>query len=306
MSTPFDIVNNVLPYIKALIAWNLSNRGLSQRQIAKSLYVSQALISKYLSKPPQYYISKLKWLGLNEDEVNNVVEVVTNYIVGRRPHDATSYLTIFLLTKLKDGRLCKAHKLLIQGLANCNICYYLTPGVSDEIIQRVKYVLENLEAIRNVGALVPEVGMNIVEARPNARSTSEVVGIPGRVVKVFNTIKAVSEPTYGSSRFMASVLLEVMKYFPNIKSAANIKYSKEIEDSIRKLKLNTTTIGPYENRSIETVVTLISNELKKMKTPPDAIIDLGPPGFEHLIYILAEDSIKLLEKLRLITSVIQG
>ncbi len=302
MSTPFDAVNSVLPYIKGLVAWNLSGRGLSQRQIARALYVSQALVSKYLSKPPQYYISKLRGLGIDEGEVESVAEVVANYILGKRLGDATSYLTIFLLTKLKEGRLCKAHRTLVRGLGNCNICHYLTPGVSDEIVQRVKYVLENLEVMQNVQMLVPEVGMNIVEARPNARSISEVVGIPGRVVKVFNTVRAVSEPTYGSSKFMASLLLEVMKYFPNIRSAANIKYSKEIEDRIRKLKLNVVTIGPYESRSLETVLSLVSNELSRLKICPDAIIDLGPPGLEHLIYLLAEDSLKLLEKFRLLTS----
>ncbi len=304
MSTPFDVVSTILPYIRALVAWSLNSRGLSQRQIAKVLYVSQALISKYLSKTPQYYVGKLKGLGFDEDEVSNVVEVVANYTVGRRLDDATSYLTIFMLSKLRDGRLCRAHKILVRGLSNCNICYYLTPGVRDEVVQRVKYVLENLEIMQNMQALVPEVGMNIVEARYNAKSVSEVVGIPGRIVKVFNTVKAVSEPTYGSSRFMASVLLEVMKYFPNIRSAVNIKYSKETEDILRKLKLNVVSIGSYKNRSVETVVTLISNKLKKIKTYPDAIIDLGPPGFEHLIYVFAEDSIKLLERLRLILSMI--
>ncbi|MEM1982325.1 MAG: thiamine-phosphate synthase family protein [Sulfolobales archaeon] len=302
MSTPFDVVNNVLPYIKALVAWNLSDKGLSQRQVAKTLYVSQALISKYLSKNRNYYLIRLKELGLDEAEVKDVIEVVTNYIVGRRLGDATSYLTIFLLTKLKDGKLCNAHRKLVRGLSNCNICYYLTPGVNDEIIQRVKYALETLETMRDAHTLVPEVGMNIVEARPNAKTIYEVAGIPGRIVKVFNTVKAVSQPTYGSSRFMASVLLEVMKYFPNIKSAANIRYSKELENSLSKLNLNTVRLDPYENRTIETVIELISRELRKLKSYPDAIIDLGPPGFEHLIYLFAEDSLKLLEKIRLIVS----
>ncbi|MCS7108027.1 MAG: thiamine-phosphate synthase family protein [Sulfolobales archaeon] len=304
MSTPFDVVNSVLPYIKALFAWSLSNKGLSQRQVAKALCVSQALISKYLSKEQHYYMSKLKELGLDEAEVKDVIEVVSNYIIGRRLGDATSYLTIFLLTKLKDGKLCNAHRRLVRGLENCNICYYLTPGVSDEVVQRVKYALENLETMRDVMVLVPEVGMNIVEARPNAKTIFEVVGIPGRIVKVFNTVKAVSQPTYGSSRFMATILLEVMKYFPNIRSAANIKYSKELENSLNKLKMNVVRIGPYEYRTLETIVELVSKELRKLKSSPDAVIDLGPPGFEHLIYLFAEDSLKLLEKFRLIVSTI--
>lgn len=304
MSTPFDVVNSVLPYIKALFAWNLNNKGLSQRQVAKALCVSQALISKYLSKEQHYYMSKLKELGLDEAEVKDVIEVVSNYIIGRRLGDATSYLTIFLLTKLKDGKLCNAHRRLVRGLENCNICYYLTPGVTDEVVQRVKYALENLETMRDVMVLVPEVGMNIVEARPNAKTIFEVVGIPGRIVKVFNTVKAVSQPTYGSSRFMATILLEVMKYFPNIRSAANIKYSKELENSLNKLKMNVVRIGPYEYRTLETIVELVSKELRKLKSSPDAVIDLGPPGFEHLIYLFAEDSLKLLEKFRLIASTI--
>lgn len=305
MSTPFDVVSSVLPYIKALLAWSLNDKGLSQRQAAKALHVSQALISKYLSKEPYHYLLKLKELGLDEGEVKEVIEVVTNYLVGRRLGDAASYLTIFLLTKLRDGRLCNAHRKLVRGLVNCNICYYLTPNLSDEVVQRVKYALENIEMIRNIRMLVPEVGMNIVEARPNAKTTFEVVGIPGRIVKVFNTVKAVSQPTYGSSRFMATLLLEVMKYFPNIRSAANIKHSNELEKSLARLKMSMVKIGPYEYRTLDTVIELVSRELRRLKSSPDAIIDLGPPGFEHLIYLLAEDSLKLLEKLRLVASVME-
>jgi predicted fused transcriptional regulator/phosphomethylpyrimidine kinase/predicted transcriptional regulator len=303
--TPFDVVNEILPHIKALIVWNLSNRGFSQRQIARAMFVSQALISKYLAKEPQYYVNKLKSLGFDEPELSSVVEIVTTYIRDGRLNDASFYLTTFLLSKLRDGKLCRIHRSLTHGLLNCSICQQLIFEVADELVQKVKYVLEKLELIPNIQVLVPEIGMNLVEARPNAKTVFEVVGIPGRIVKVFNTIRAVSQPTYGGSRFLSMILLEVMRKFPQVRSAANIKYLESVEKQLRKLNSNIVTIGPYESRSLDIVIKLISKELNSIKTPPDAIIDLGPPGFEHLIYIFAEDSIKLLEKLKLLATSIK-
>lgn len=297
MSTPFDVINYILPDIKALISWNLVKKGVGQRQIARALSTSQALISKYVSKDPAYYLEKLNKLGIDINELNTVIEVITTYIINDRLNDAISYLTIFLLTLLKGRKLCNAHKLIARGLHDCNVCDYIIYTYSDELIERVKYATWVLEALPDIELLVPEVGMNVVEARPNAKTVYDVVGIPGRIVKVFNKVKAVSQPTYGGSRFMASLILEIMKYFPHIKSAMNIKYSEEAEEVLMRLNFNVIKLKQYETRSLNTILNLISNELMRTSTAPDAIIDLGPPGFEHLIYILAEDSLKLINKL---------
>mgnify|MGYP001626166792 CR=1 FL=1 len=297
MSTPFDIVDYILPDIKALISWNLAKKGVGQRQIARALSTSQALISKYLSKDPGYYLEKLSKLGIDISELNTIIEVITTYIIKGRLNDAISYLTIYLLTLLKGRKLCNAHKLIARSLSDCNVCDYIIHAYSDELVERVKYVTWVLETLPDAELLVPEIGMNVVEARPNAKTVYDVVGIPGRIVKVFNKVKAVSQPTYGGSRFMASLILEVMKYFPHIRSAVNIKYSEEAEDALMKLNFNVTKLKHYETRSLNTILSLISNELMRASTAPDAIIDLGPPGFEHLIYVLAEDSLKLVNKL---------
>jgi len=298
--TPLELICAVLPYFKALVAWSLRNRGLGQRTIARALNTSQALISKYLSRPREYYLTLLRDSGFSEEEVGGVVEAVTNYLIKGRAGDAMLFLTTYFLTELRNGRFCQLHRSQVRGLGECSICSYLAVRAGDEVIQRVEDAVKILESLPNIYMVVPEVGMNVVEARAGASSVHEVVGVPGRIVRVFNKVKAVSTPCYGGSRFMATLLLNVMKYFPNVRSAANIRYSKEVENILSKLNLHTLIIGPYEIRTLDGVVSLVNKALATSDKAPDAIIDLGPPGFEHLIYLFAEDSYRLVSKIALI------
>lgn len=306
MSTPFDVVNRILPHIKALIAWDLIKKGLGQRRVARALGTSQALISKYISRAPQYYLDELDRLGIRDEELRSMIEVVSNYIVSGRIDDSRSYLTVYIFTLLRSGKLCKAHRLVSKGLDSCRVCEYMMVGLEDEVVARVKYAVKVIESIPDIELIVPEIGMNVVEAKPNAQSVYEVVGIPGRIIKVNDRVRAVSQPTYGGSRFMASLILKVMKYFPNTRSAINIRYLALLEDMLKGASLRVTRVGPYESRSLNTVLELIERNLSVSPNVPDAIVDVGPPGFEHLIYVLAEDSVKLADKISMLMNYLRG
>ena len=70
-------------------------------------------------------------------------------------------------------------------------------------------------------------------ARKNAQTLKDVAGIPGRVTIVNGMPKAVARPDYGVSSHMARLVISIMKYDPDKRSALNIKYHPNIVESAR-------------------------------------------------------------------------
>ena len=93
-----------------------------------------------------------------------------------------------------------------------------------EVVEALKRALKQLQAVREVAKLIPEVRSNLVYALPYARDYQEVAAFPGRLTVVEGRVFACALPAFGVSRHMASVVLKAMEYDQNMRAAMNIKY----------------------------------------------------------------------------------
>ncbi|MEM2210166.1 MAG: bifunctional hydroxymethylpyrimidine kinase/phosphomethylpyrimidine kinase [Nitrososphaerota archaeon] len=172
------------------------------------------------------------------------------------------------------------------------------------VLENLSKAVELLESHKEVLKLIPEVQSNIVMAlpKPYAKTIKDVAGIPGRIVKFKDRVKAVGNPEFGASSHVARILLKVMEYDQNIRAAMNIKYSQEILEACKKLGFTISFFDrkeePMEIKSIEgaTLQWGVEYAIKKIGKVPDIIYDLGEVGKEPMIRIFDKDAISVAKK----------
>jgi predicted fused transcriptional regulator/phosphomethylpyrimidine kinase len=134
-----------------------------------------------------------------------------------------------------------------------------------KVIQNVKEALALLESHPPMVALMPEVRMNIAMALKNASNPMEVAAVPGRLIPLHGKVTAVSDPEFGASHHLASILL-----MTGNKAVINIKYTGEVLSSLKTLSFSYTD---------------------SPETPADILIDKGGFGIEPCAYIFGRDAV---------------
>jgi predicted fused transcriptional regulator/phosphomethylpyrimidine kinase/predicted transcriptional regulator len=305
MNPPDEImVKFFLPNIRGLIAHKLREKNYSQGKIAQFLSVSQASVSYMFSKNQEYFYSNLKKIGLNEDEIKNLIDLIIEDFIIRSPMESFYTLYSFWKNLLSSGRLCEFHKRMFPTLANCDVC--ITLFRKEEINSEKQRVLKEVEKavtlIENdpyFPLIMPEVAVNIVMAINNAQSKFDVAAIPGRIVRIKNKAKALLKPEFGASNHMAKVLLLVMSFNPSIKAAINIKYDSKIETIIKNMGIKYTFTSIKHKYDIlekeDIILNSIASMLKKSKDFYDIIIDKGSFGIEPITYIFGKEAISVVK-----------
>jgi hydroxymethylpyrimidine/phosphomethylpyrimidine kinase len=148
--------------------------------------------------------------------------------------------------------------------------------------------------------------MNLVESIPAhyVRSVEDVAGIMGRVVRYGDGIKAVGPVRFGASSHLARLVLEVLRRYPEVRSAINIRYD---EKYLRKaVELGYLVVGvdrtkePEESKKVEgsSLKWVVGEALKGCGGRiPDIIYDTGDVGKEAMIRILGRNAAEVVEKL---------
>ncbi|MCE4599661.1 MAG: bifunctional hydroxymethylpyrimidine kinase/phosphomethylpyrimidine kinase [Desulfurococcales archaeon] len=179
-------------------------------------------------------------------------------------------------------------------------------------------VLENLKEAASllrrhetvVAKVVPEVQMNIGMSLPAlyARTPLDVAAFPGRIGVYRGRLVFKAEPEFGASRHIARLILTALSYDERVRSAANIKYDKEIVDAAEDLGYSVVRIDrskeppevkEKEGRTLPWVVREAFKEVGKM---PDVIYDEGDFGKEAMVRVLGEDALVVAEKIVKIAS----
>ncbi|MEM4903586.1 MAG: bifunctional hydroxymethylpyrimidine kinase/phosphomethylpyrimidine kinase [Desulfurococcaceae archaeon] len=180
------------------------------------------------------------------------------------------------------------------------------PAEKYRVLNEVKEAVELL--LKNSGTVlqhVPEVGLNVVEAIDSkyASSVDDVAGVVGRIVKAGKKLVAVGPVEFGASSHVARLVLEVMKYDPEIRAAVNVKYSKElVEKAIAKgyvVVFVDRRLEPEEIRRVEgaSIPWIVREAFSKATKTPDAIYDVGDVGKEAMIRLLGKTAPDAVKKL---------
>jgi hydroxymethylpyrimidine/phosphomethylpyrimidine kinase len=174
-----------------------------------------------------------------------------------------------------------------QGVSHC----------SDELRKALAMLTEG-----SIGHLIPEVQSNLGYALPHASRFDEVIAFPGRIVKLNKSIATVASPMPGASRHIAQIILTVMRYQSDLRSAMNIKYSPEIIKKCRTLGLRLSSFDRADEPSsikIREGASLswgIDALLKNKKSVPDIIFDLGDNGKEPMVRVIGKDPLEVAHK----------
>ena len=138
--------------------------------------------------------------------------------------------------------------------------------------------------------LIPEVGMNIVYALPDARSKDDVAGVLGRIVRLGDRVHPVGAIAFGASDHMARIVITAMRFDPRVRSAANVRFSEAILPELENLLFEVCSFDrAKEPPGVQTMDWGVASCCRE--GVPDAIYDRGAVGKEPMIRVLAEDPV---------------
>ena len=153
-----------------------------------------------------------------------------------------------------------------------------------------------------IGHLIPEVQSNLGYALPLASVPDDVVAFPGRIVRLNKGITAVADPLPGASRHIAHIILTVMKYRGEARSAMNIRYAPEIISTCRARRFSVGSFDrAHEPSSVKategtSLSWCIDRFISTTGTVPDIIYDLGDTGKEPMVRVIGKNPVDVAEK----------
>jgi len=161
--------------------------------------------------------------------------------------------------------------------------------------------------------LIPEVRSNLVLALPFAGAAQDIAAFSGRITCTRRgEVILAGGPEFGASSHMARVLLAARKYNSRTSCALNIACN---DQTLLALKRSGMTSASFDRaneppdglgREGGTMDWGTQAALEASSTPRtvDAVVDLGGPGKEPMIRILAQDPRDLLGKVRRILDIL--
>ena len=175
------------------------------------------------------------------------------------------------------------------------------------VIDEIKRAVLHLKGSR-VGRLIPEVQSNLVMALADAQSVDDVAGIPGRIIRMEDTIATLADPEFGISAHVARIVLTAMKYDPEMRSTMNIRYSEEIIKVCEKAGFKVASFSRDEEpdevqeREGSSLVWGVSKVIEDCGYVPDMIYDTGGMGKEEMVRVLGKSAVEVAEKVVRIAS----
>lgn len=292
------MVKIFLPSIRAIVAKKLSTKKLSETKISKILGITQASVSMYLNSDYSKYFDKLKLIGIEKEEADRFTDTLTEILI-EDGKITLNYMMEFWQKKLASGAVCPYHVRLYPVLKGCDYCIKLYSTFREElerIKEEVKEAVKILENSKYFTSLIPQVYSNLGRSTGNAKSTGDVVAIPGRIVKVSGKAKASAEPAAGASGHIARVLLIAKGKNKDINAVINIKYDERIKSLLSKLKANVIEIGEPYVSSDDPVASTFMKKLSQWEGDITYLADRGGKGMEPNLYVFGKDSFDVVSK----------
>ncbi len=149
---------------------------------------------------------------------------------------------------------------------------------------------------------IPECQTNFVFSKQKPKSTKDVLGVSGRIVKAGKEVLMAGDLKYGGSKHVATALLSMNKKYPEICSAINLKYQNTTLSKIKKSKLKVSSYDrSKEPKNVKiqgsTIRWGINSAIKNSKTVPDIIFHKGDFGKEPMIIVFGKTPENVLEKI---------
>ncbi len=185
-----------------------------------------------LEKNYKYFISGDKISKINHGSgCNYSAAMIFALAENKSIRESARFAKEFTYNSIKNA------KNLGIGIAITDIQAY------DKINSELSDAINQFVEIKNIYKNIPECQTNFVYSKQKPKSTKDILGISGRIVKAGRHVVVAGNLTYGGSKHVATALLTMNKRFPRIRSAINLKYQNVTISKIKKLKL---TVSSYD------------------------------------------------------------
>ncbi|WP_254862544.1 thiamine-phosphate synthase family protein [Halovivax gelatinilyticus] len=294
------VVEEFLPTVRSLLAAELRQQGLTQREVASVLGISQSAVSKYAHGE----------VKINDEIANDerVDRVVGTLATGLAEGELTSVQALVelevLIRELESGGdlLARLHESAEPALSTYPSFRVHAPDSELRTNERVRSSLRRgLQIIENTSgfaSLIPAVGSNLVACVPDARTIDDVAGVPGRIVDVTGQATIPAEPEFGVSEHVASILLAAREGGSDAAAAANIRYDPAL--------LSALSAEGHELVEFDETGDIEANAGEAIAENPDATVlyQTGGEGIEPITYVLGADPESVAVTLRSLASTV--
>jgi len=172
--------------------------------------------------------------------------------------------------------------------------------------------IEILESCAEFARLIPEVRSNLVYAKSDAKTINDVMAIDGRITVVNGRPHASGRPKFGASSHMARIILELMKFNPEIRSGINIACNPELisflEGYCKKNGLIIVKVDrsnePAESRDIEgKTMSWKAREAVRLAggKVPDMFYEMGDVGKEAITTAVGRNPVEVSGRISIIS-----
>ena len=178
----------------------------------------------------------------------------------------------------------------------------ITDIQADKINSDLSDAITKFTEIKNIYKSIPECQTNFVYSKQKPKSTKDILGVSGRIVKAGTQVVIAGELEYGGSKHVATALLTMNKKFPKICSAVNLRYQNKIILKIKKSRLQVSSYDRNQEPATvkakqSTIEWGIKNAIKDSKKVPDVVYHKGDFGKEPMIIIFGETPNAVLKKI---------
>jgi len=244
-----------------------------------------------LEKNNRYFISGNKISKINHGSgCNYSAAIIFALAENKTIKESARFAKQFTYNSIKNS------KNLGKGIAITNI------RGSDIINSELSDAIDKFSEIKNIYKNIPECQTNFVYSKQKPKSTKDILGISGRIVKVGKHVMVAGNLTYGGSKHVATALLIINKRYPQIRSAINLKYQTSTISKIKKSKLIVSSYDrSQEPKNLKlkssTIEWGIKNAIKNSKKVSDVIYHKGDFGKEPMIIVFGETPNNVLKKI---------
>ncbi|MDG6990985.1 MAG: hypothetical protein JRM99_06150 [Nitrososphaerota archaeon] len=296
MQPPDELMTqSFLPAVRQLVAFRLRSKALSQSRISSLLGITQASVSMYLSSDAEKAYSTLSALHVGREDADRYAATLAE-AAARSPGDGVAALSSIWKDLLGRGAVCDAHRALHPSLSECDFCigeYGREDGVKEKAVAEVAAAVRQLEGSADFVLVMPEVSVNIACAAGDASTPSDVVAVPGRIVKVRGRAKAMLPPEAGASAHMARVLLLARSRSRDVRACINLRFDRRMDTAMRKAGLRSLAVAGVPREGVEDpTVAAIERKLRSSRESFDAVVEQGGGGIEPNVYLFASGAME--------------
>lgn len=251
---------DVFPRVRAQAARRLVDEaGWSQARTAEALNVSQAMVSRYVAAPPAARLALADRLA---------DELVAQLTSGRPASGMSPWCST-----LSVAQTPSAHAAMDDLLA-----------------------AERALRVANPIGLVPQIGLNLARALPDATDAGGVLSFPGRLVEAAGKIVSPAPPSFGASGHLARCLLMLRERERGLVAIASVAGGPRLQTAARRAKWSLATLpsrtppkGDGESR--------FEAAVRRSRQAPTRLLDPGALGIEPCLYVAGTSAQAVVEDL---------